>query len=183
MKGDSGALFKRLTPAQLLWGYVDHTLLDNKFPGIQPNDTSLIEALAQHGHTRISTGAHRPQTTMEYLEWSSGNQLVCCDGFIAGEAGTDVEKKCAPAWGTYEANSVKGIFGSAAHPDVHPDETLNLATYPFGILRHWPLQVRGHFATPPFPTPLTATLTRFPTFVHYSVRGRFFSCGSWLDSK
>lgn len=144
VKGDSSALFTRRTPHDMLWGYVDTSLLNNKFPGLQLNDTSLAEALLQHGHTRISTGAHRPQTAMEYQEWSSGNTLTCCEGGVKGEAsvGTGADQNCAPAWASYEAATIKGIFGTAAHPDVSPSETINLATYPFGILRHWPMQCK-----------------------------------------
>jgi hypothetical protein len=147
IKGNTGALFQRRRVYDVLWGYLDETPLPAGLPnltlayqGIQPNDTSLAEALARHSPTRMATGAHRPQDTMNFIQWDGGDNLVCCSGGVLGEAGVANDASCAPAWRTSDASAVRGIFGTAAHPFLDPAETVDLATYPFGIYRHWPLQ-------------------------------------------
>jgi len=140
VRDDANAAFTTRPIRDVLWGYTDDTLLGLRFPGLQPNDTSLGAALAAHSPTRISTGWPNPATAWDYLEWEGRPALTCCANGVAGEAGVPVDASCRPAYATNDASAVRGIFGTAWHPFVGNDETtLTLATYPFSIPRHWPL--------------------------------------------
>ena len=117
------------------------------FPGKAPRgrrcpDARFLarQAMADHSETRIQTGWPDPTTAYNYLEWAGGPTLRCCAGKVAGEAGQDPSAaSCADAWPQYDGARITGLVGTAAHPDVRADETLQLATYGFGIYRHWPL--------------------------------------------
>lgn len=143
---DPSFWFPQRSAREIIFGYTDSALLNQNFPGLQPNDTSLAEALFQHSPTRMATGKSDLGDAYEYLEWSGGDEMNCCANGPQGEAGAGTP--CAPLWRTYEASAVGGSFGNAFHPAVRPDETLRLATYGFGILRHWPLVCAGVGAGP-----------------------------------
>ena len=130
--------FPQRTPHDILFGYVDPQLFDNVFPGLQPNDTSLEYALGKHSKSRMATGKGDPTRGYEYIEWSGGPTLQCCDKGVQGETGAG--ENCHGVWQSYDAAAIAGVFGTAFHTAVDPSETLQLATYDFGILRHWPLE-------------------------------------------
>jgi hypothetical protein len=188
IKNDTGALFTRRRVRDMLWGYVDPTLLNNAFPGIQPNDTSLDEALAQHSPTRMYTGAHVPGQTMEYVEWDGHNNLVCCQGGILGEHGVEEDATCAPAFGgasspQRDASRIRGVFGTAVHPFFSPEETFHIATYPFGIYRHWPMQCAPGGSGPPAAlndgSDLTASIGGCDSYNQKGVSLLKFSMPTW----
>ena len=129
--------FPQRTPHDILFGYVDPQLFNNAFPGLQPNDTSLEYALGKHSKSRMATGKGDSTRGYEYIEWSGGPTLQCCDKGVQGE--TDAGENCHGVWQSYDAEAIAGVFGTAFHTAVDPSETLQLATYDFGILRHWPL--------------------------------------------
>ena len=128
--------FPRLPARDIIWGYTD-TVLGQHFPGMQQNDTSFAYAMAQHSRHRIATGKFDPGRGMEYLEWNGNSELLCCAVGPAGEANAGTP--CAPIWNGYDASGFRGSFGTAFHTFIDPGETLQIATYPFGIYRHWPL--------------------------------------------
>ena len=119
-----------------LWGYTD-SIMPVHFPGLQNNDTSFADAMARHSPTRVGTGATDSSQAWDYIEWDGGGDLWCCANGPRGES--DAGDGCAPQWSSYDATSVRGSFGNSFHPFIDPSETLAIATYPFGILRHWPL--------------------------------------------
>lgn len=128
-----GSLFTKRTIKDMLFGYMDTDTLGVpfKYPGIQPNDTSLGYALSQHSTHRMATGKGDSHRANEYLEWNAHTELKCCSGElavpgpiplslpagnIAGEA--NAPEPCAPLWDTYAASAIKGVFGTAFHPFI-----------------------------------------------------------------
>ena len=192
-KNNTGGLFQQRRVYDMLWGYnfvvpLPDGLKPLIFPytGIQPNDTALEVALARHSPTRMATGAHKWQDTMSYVEWDGGNNLVCCQEGVLGESGVAQDATCAPAWGTSDASSIRGIFGTAAHPFLTPGETIDLATYPFGIYRHWPLQCAA-VAQPAGPPPglgdasdLTAAMGACDSYDVRGIRLLKFALPQWV---
>jgi hypothetical protein len=160
---DPMSLFTQKTMKEMLFGYTDY--LPASFPGLQPNDTSVEQAIAQHSSIRMYTGAlpdaaagggsvggrtagGTGSKAYEYVEWDGMQSLTCCHDGPAGEAGSVASGQCVPVWDTYDAVGMRGTFGSNWHMGIDPSETLSIATYDFGILRHWPLQCRNVGAGP-----------------------------------
>lgn len=138
------AAFTTRSARDFLWGYVDSRFngLLPPFPGLQVNDSSLGFALAQHSPTRMATGSKVSARAYDYLEFDGSTQMECCAGSPRGEAGT-AGASCAPLWSGYDANIIRGGYGTNFHPFLDAGETLHLATYPFGIYRSWPLECSG----------------------------------------
>lgn len=174
--------FPKLTPHDILFGYTDTLLFNTPFPGLQPNDTSLEYALKQHSPSRMATGKRDASRAYEYLEWSGGAALACCAKGPEGEA--DAGGNCAPQWSSYDATAIGGVFGTAFHSAIDPAETLQLATYDFGILRHWPMVCDG-VGEGPGPgalsegTSLTAGIGGCDTYVVQGVSLLKFALPEW----
>jgi hypothetical protein len=135
------AIFVRHTLRQLLFGYT-HPYLPIPFPGLQTNDSSVDASYMKHQPTIVATGKGQSEigNTMEFLSYDGSSTLTCCRGGVSGESGSQASGECAPAYPSFEGSRIRGSFGAQFHPFVDPDETLQLATYDFGMLRNWPME-------------------------------------------
>ena len=188
---DGGALINR-TAKEILWGYVDKALVGlASWPGLIHNDTSLESMLASHGHVRIATGKSDGSQSMNYLEWGGRPELVCCVNGVAGEdAGASDSGGCAPQFSSYDATTIQGSYGAAFHSGIAIDETLKIATYDFGIYRHWPMQClpRGSAEGSNAPgaawlydaSPLTASIGACDSYTIHDVSLLRFRLPTWV---
>lgn len=130
------ALWTSKTIEQLLWGYTD-TTFNQVFPGVQRNDTSLAYSATQHSVHTMYTGKSSGSLAYQYAAWNGNTEMECCVGGVKGEATAGADSTCAPVLPGWDAQAVAGSFGYNFHMGVQPDETLTLATYDFGVYKHW----------------------------------------------
>ena len=145
------ALFLTRPASDWLFGF-DHPYLPDpqaplsgraaRFPGVATNDSSVAAANATHGANRVATGrgGDGVGAMMNFVAYDGATSMTCCRSGLSGEAGAEASGNCGPLFGTWAGDAVRGNIGTQFHPDVDPGETLQLATYDFGMLRSWPME-------------------------------------------
>lgn len=157
--GNASSLFIRRTAREILWGWSDDEFLSDfnaalgwslptNFPGLQGNDTSLAKALATHSPIRMRTGVRNPSEMMQYVSWGGDVQMRCCEFGPCGDAGSG--DFVGLPWSSIDANAVSGSQGGQFKVGVSSADVLRVATYDFGMYRHWDM---SYGALPPDPTP------------------------------
>jgi len=117
-------------------------------PGIQNNDSSLDYALATHSYIRMHTGVLAPSLMMQYESWDGSAEMACCEYGPCGDVGTG--NFVTNPWNTDDANSIAGSAGAQFKLGVSCTDVLRVATYDFGIYRHFDLEC-GHLQPSPAP--------------------------------
>jgi len=135
------SIFIRRSLRDLLFGFT-HPYLPTPFPGLQANDSGVDGSFLKHQPTIVATGKGESEmgNTMEFLSYDGATSLTCCRNGISGEAGAIASGNCLPGYPSFEGSRIRGSFGAQFHPFVDPEETLQLATFDFGMLRSWPME-------------------------------------------
>jgi len=120
---NASAMYITLPARNVIWGYDDDPLLSavkaalgnpadfpTSVPGLQNNDTSLSESLAQHSAVVMHTGVVDREVMMQYEEWDGAGDMLCCANAPCGDANNGGNP--IRPWATDDANRIAGSEGS-----------------------------------------------------------------------